>query len=214
VIVASAVCDDPLVKALTETKKVPWVLMGRHPYNADISYVDIDNLGGAEQAVEHLLSLGNCRVATITGPQGMVAGIDRYAGYQKALARHNIDLDLQLVAHGDFSEEGGYRAMQGLIQQRPDAVFVASDMMAIGAMRAIQEAGLKIPEQIAVVGFDDVPGAARTVPALTTVHQPTPRAGAELAEMLIDMIGSPQSAPRRLILSAELVVRGSCGARH
>jgi LacI family transcriptional regulator len=212
VIVASAVLDDPIVTALSESKKVPFIMVGRHPTDGQVSYVDIDNRIGAAQAVEHLLRLGHHQVATITGPQSMVAGIDRFQGYLDALARNKIKVDPHLVAEGDFSENGGYLAMQKLAAFHPTAVFVASDMMAIGAMRAIQEAGWNIPERVAVVGFDDIPNAARLVPPLTTMRQPTPRSGAMAAELLIDMIEKPSPAPRKMILTTELVIRASCGA--
>jgi LacI family transcriptional regulator len=102
--------------------------------------------------------------------------------------------------------------MQQLLLRRPDAVFVASDMMAIGAMRAMREAGLRVPEDVAVVGFDDLPQSARTEPPLTTVRQPTYRLGATTVDSLLDLIEYPDSSPRRIVLPTELVVRASCGS--
>lgn len=211
VIVASNVLDDPVVKALIASQKVPFIMIGRHPDDSQVSYVDVDNRAGAAQAVEHLIRLGRRRIATITGPQTMIAGIDRYYGYLDGLTRHKRQPDPLLVAEGDFSEQGGYEAMLKLIPHQPDAVFSASDMMSIGAMRAIKEAGLSVPEQIALVSFDDIPAAARTSPPLTTIRQPIQRTGAMAAELLIDMIESASFQPRRVVLTTELIVRGSCG---
>ena len=115
--------------------------------------------------------------------------------------------DPSLIAEGDFTEAGGYRAMQQLLARRPDAVFVASDIMAIGALRALREAGLRVPEDVAVVGFDDLPQAARTEPPLTTVRQPIYRLGAMAVDSLLDLIEHQDSSPRRIVLPTELVVR-------
>jgi LacI family transcriptional regulator len=214
VIIASAVMDDPIVTAMTDGKKVPFIMVGRHPTDSLVNYVDVDNRVGAGQAVEFLLNLGFTRIATITGPQTMVAGVDRFQGYLDAMARFKRPVEPQLVAASDFSENGGYKAMQNLLLHHPEAVFIASDMMAIGAMRAIQEAGLSIPDDISIVGFDDIPTSARLKPPLTTVRQPVVRCGAMAAELLIDIIENPNPTPRRMVLSTELVVRESCASHH
>jgi LacI family transcriptional regulator len=211
VIIASNVLDDPIVMALIESQKMPFIMIGRHPADPRVSYVDVDNRVGAALAVEHLIHQGRKRIATITGPQTMIAGMDRYYGYLDGLARHQRQPDPFLVAEADFSEEGGYQAMLKLIPYQPDALFSASDMMSIGAMRAIKEAGMKIPEQIAMVSFDDIPAAARTNPPLTTMRQPIQRTGAMAAELLIDMIENASTEPRRVVLTTELVVRSTCG---
>ena len=210
VIVSSMLMDDQLVKALADGE-LPFMLIGRHPTDTRISYVDADNVGGAREAVTHLLRLGRTRVATITGPQNMIAGADRLHGYLLALRDRNLISDPGLIVEGDFTETGGYRAMQQLLARRPDAVFAASDMMAIGAMRALREAGLRIPEDVAIVGFDDLPQAARAEPALTTVRQPTYRLGTTTVDSLLDLIDHPDSYQRRIVLPTELVVRQSCG---
>lgn len=214
VIIASAVMGDPIVMALTESKKVPFIMVGRHPTDPAVSYVDVDNRVGARQAVEHLLNLGHRRVAAITGPQTMVAGIDRFQGYLDALNHFKIEVEPNLITSGEFSEKAGYQAMQKLLSAQPQAVFAASDMMAIGAIRAIQDAGLNVPADIAVVGFDDIPDATRIHPPLTTIRQPTSRSGSWAAELLIDMIENPNPASRHMILTTELVIRASCGANR
>jgi LacI family transcriptional regulator len=142
----------------------------------------------------------------------MIAGVDRLTGYLAALRDRGVASDSALIAEGDFTEAGGYRAMQQLLLRRPDAVFVASDMMAIGAMRALREASLRVPEDVAIVGFDDLPQSARTEPPLTTVRQPTYRLGATTVDSLLDLIEYPDSSPRRIVLPTELVVRASCGS--
>jgi LacI family transcriptional regulator len=173
--------------------------------------VDVDNRAGARLAVNHLIGLGRRRIATIAGPQNLAPGIDRRLGYEDALTQAGIAFDPSLVIEGDFTDEGGYGAMRELLPQRPDAVFAASDIMAIAAMRAIHEAGLKVPDDIAVVGFDDIDLAARASPTLTTIRQPVHQSGVVGAETLIQLIDAPQCAPRHIILPIELVVRASCG---
>jgi LacI family transcriptional regulator len=211
VIVSSMLMNDSLVQALADGG-FPFILVGRHPTDARISYVDADNQGGAREAVTHLLRLGCTRVATITGPQNMIAGSDRLAGYRAALHDRGAAFDPALVVEGDFTEAGGYHAMQRLLSRRPDAVFAASDIMAMGAMRAIREAGLRVPEDVALVGFDDLPQAARTDPPLTTIRQPVHRLGGTAVDTLIDVIEHSNSSPRRIVLPTELVVRASCGS--
>jgi len=211
VIISSMLLNDSLVQALSDGD-LPFMLIGRHPTDMRASYVDADNIGGAREAVTHLLRLGRTRVATITGPQNMIAGADRLAGYLAALRDRAMVSEPGLIAEGDFTEAGGYRAMQQLLPHRPDAVFAASDMMAVGALRALREAGLRVSEDVAIVGFDDLPQAARTEPPLTTVRQPTYRLGTTTVDALLDLIEYPDSSPRRIVLPTELVVRASCGS--
>jgi LacI family transcriptional regulator len=210
VILASQLNDDPVGQALIDGD-LPFVLVGRHPTNNNVNYADVDNMASAREAVTHLLRLGRRRVATITGPQNMIAGVDRRVGYEAALRQRGLSIEPELIADGEFTEAGGYAAMRRLMPHQPDAVFAASDMMALGAMRALREAGLRVPEDVAVVGFDDMPFAASTTPALTTVRQPVHRTGAVAAETLIDLIEHPGSQPRRIVLPTELVIRQSCG---
>jgi LacI family transcriptional regulator len=192
---------------------VPSVVVGR-PFRSDnISYIDIDNVAAAYDAVHYLTGLGYRRVATIGGPSESTVGIDRKAGYLKALAEAGMDADEALTTEGDFTEAGGYRAMQRLLPARPDAVFVASDIMAIGAIRAAREGGLRVPEDVAFVGFDDLPFATLADIQLTTVHQPVEGFGAKGVELLLDLIEHGTDPPRHVILGTELVVRDSCGAK-
>ena len=211
VVVSSTLMDDPIVQSLHESG-MPFVLIGHHP-TIEVNSVDIDNTSAALQATRHLLGCGTQRkhVATITGPQNTMAGHDRYRGYCLALQEKGLPLDESMVSEGNFSEAGGYTAMQKLLAARPDAVFAASDMMAVGAFRAIREAGLNIPRDIAVVGFDDVSVAVQLDPPLTTIRQPIQRMGTQAVEMLIRLIQETETQPAQIILQPELIIRGSCG---
>lgn len=210
VILASALMDDPMLEALRK-RGLPFILVGRHPTDNEVSYVDVDNVNSAREMVAYLLRLGHKRVATIAGPNNMIAGADRLQGYLLALRNRGFASDPALIVEADFTEEGGYIAMQRLVPHVPDAVFVASDAMAVGALRALREAGLRVPEDIAMAGFDDIPFAARADPPLTTVRQPIQRMGTLAAETLIDLISHPQPQPRRIILPTELLIRESSG---
>ena len=193
---------------------LPLVVAGR-PFRSDnVSYVDIDNIAASYTAVSHLIRLGRRRVATICGPVNSTVGLDRLAGYRKALSESGLTPDDSLIAEGDFSEAGGYSAMKKLLPARPDAVFAASDVMAIGAMRAVQEAQLGIPDDIAFVGFDDLPLASLSGIQLTTVRQPVIQFGIQAVETLIDLIENGIHPPRHIIMHTELVIRRSCGASH
>jgi LacI family transcriptional regulator len=209
VVVSSMLMDDPLIERLSESRR-PFLTIGRHPTNDHINFVDVDNRAGAYQGVSYILLTGRRRIGIINGPRKMIAGIDRYQGYQDALRERGMHTLPEMAVEGEFTDISGYLAMKRLLPQRPDAVFVASDAMAFAAMRAIQEAGLRIPDDIAVVGFDDIPAAATSNPTLTTVRQPILRTGSVAAEMLIERIEHPDSQPCRIVLPTELVIRASC----
>ncbi len=211
VILASALMDDPMLEALMK-RGLPFVLVGRPPVDDGVNYVDVDNKNSAREMVAYLLRLGYERIATISGPKNMIAGADRLQGYLNALRERRVTPDPNLIMESDFTEAGGYLAMQQLLPFAPDAVFTASDAMAVGALRALRDAGKRVPEDIAVAGYDDMPFAARTDPPLTTVRQPIHRLGVVTAETLIDLISYPATAPRRVVLSTELIIRASCGA--
>ncbi len=211
VIVASNLLKDPVVEALLQ-RGLPFIMVGRDEGGGKINYVDVDNQNSAREMVTHLFRIGYRRVATIAGPQNMIAGADRLRGYLAALHDRGLSPDASLIAEGDFTEAGGYAALQQLLPFKPEAVFIASDSMAVGALRAIREAGLCVPQDMAVAGFDDMPFAAHTEPPLTTVRQPIARAGAMAVETLIDLAARPNSPPRRIILPTELVIRASCGS--
>jgi LacI family transcriptional regulator len=213
VIVASSPLDDPLVADLQEDQ-IPFVSIGRHP-DEGVHYVDVDNVGGARMATEHLIRLGHRRIATITGPLNTVAGQDRLTGYRQALEARGIPVEHELIVEGDFAEGSGRAAAQRLLSVSPSAIFAASDMMAIGALRAARDAGLHIPQDIGLVGFDDVPAASVIEPALTTVRQPIESLGSMAVEMLLDILDNGRDArspTHRIVLPTELIVRASCGS--
>ncbi|MEU0483650.1 LacI family DNA-binding transcriptional regulator [Streptosporangium sp. NPDC006013] len=202
VIIASMHGTDPLPGILAR-RGVPVVCSGRPSVPSSLPYVDMDNVGGAERAVRHLVEQGRRRIATIAGPQDMIAGIDRLNGYRAVLR----DSDRRsIVAVGDFTRESGTSAMRQLLADDPelDAVFVANDLMALGALTALRQAGRQVPGDVAVVGFDDIPAASYTEPPLTTVRQPTVEMGRRLARMVLDLEEKAQ-----VMLPTELIVRGS-----
>ncbi|MGW3290207.1 LacI family DNA-binding transcriptional regulator [Streptomyces sp. NPDC001002] len=198
--------NDPLAK-VAEAGGVPVVHGGRSLDRTPRWYVDADNRGGARQAVEHLISTGRRAIGTVTGPQDLHAGVSRYLGFREAVAL--AGLSDHRVVHADFSEVGGATATARLLDEHPDldAVFVASDAMAAGALQVLRERGRAVPEDIAVVGFNDVLTARHTQPALTTVHQPIVALGREMTRMLVRVLDGEEPTP--LILPTELVIRGS-----
>lgn len=202
--------DDPLPLHL-EASGMPTVLGGAPAGVTPVSYVDADNRGGARQAVEHLLRGGRRRIATITGPQDMRVGVDRLAGYTDALAAEGLPELPDLIAYGDFSEARGVTATRELLEREPaiDAVFAASDPMAFGALRVLRERGRRVPEDVAVVGFDDSPSARHTDPPLTTVHQPVELMGREMTRLLLDRIGGRPLTEPVVIVDTRLTIRAS-----
>jgi len=166
-------------------------------------------------AVEHLIRLGHRRIATITGPLDMIAGQDRLNGYRQALEARGIPVGEELIVEGDFTESGGMAAMQRLLPASPSAVFVASDTMAIGALKALRQADRRVPQDIALVSFDDIPIASAIEPALTTVRQPIEHMGSMAVEVMLSVLEGPsgEEAPaQRIVLPTELVIRASCGS--
>jgi len=206
---------DPLPDLLA-TAGVPFVSGGRPLRTPAASYVDVDNRGGARSAVEHLLAGGRRVVATITGPTDMGAGVDRLAGYREALTDAGIAPDPSLEAAGDFTQEGGSAAMERLLAARPDidAVFAASDLMASGAMAVLEAANRRVPQDVAVVGYDDSPVATSVRPRLTSVRQPIEEMGHEMARLLIDAVEGTDPVQRRVILATELIRRASSAGRR
>jgi DNA-binding LacI/PurR family transcriptional regulator len=190
---------------------VPAVLVGRPAGPIPVSYVDADNRGGARMAVGHLATRGCRRIATITGPLDMGVGIDRLDGYRDGLAAAGLGGGGELVENGDFTEEGGAAAMTRLLARpgRPvDAVFAASDLMAAGALRALRAAGRRVPEEVAVVGFEDSAVARYAQPPLTTVRQPIEEMGRQATRLLLAKVAG-QAGGMHLVLDVELIVRAS-----
>jgi DNA-binding LacI/PurR family transcriptional regulator len=197
--------DDPLPGVL-RAREMPFVLGGLparlEPGDA---FVDVDNAAGARQAVEYLRDRGARRIATVAGPQDMEVGRARLAGYRAAAPGP------ELIAYGDFTEEGGGLAMRALLEREPrlDAVFAASDLMASGALRVLRETGRRVPQDVALIGFEDAPVARQTDPPLTTVHQPAEVMGRRMAELLIALISGDEAVDSHVLLDTHLVRRAS-----
>jgi DNA-binding LacI/PurR family transcriptional regulator len=190
---------------------VPVVLAGRAVGpDTGISYVDADNAGGAQLAVEYLLKRGRTTVATIAGPPDMAPGADRLTGYRKAMSGAGRS-DPGLVVFGDFGRAAAEHAMGRLLDRRPgiDAVFAASDLMALGALHALRRSGRRVPDDVAVIGFEDSPLARHTEPKLTTVRQPVEAMGARMAAELLALISRGGEEPTQIVLPTELVIRDS-----
>ncbi len=207
--------DDEALLSLQQDH-FPTVLMGQLP-DTDFYSVDIDNFSAAQQAVEHLIKLGHERIACITNaPPSYTAAADRLDGYRERLKYHRIPYDEALVRYGEFDPESGYQQMKELlsIDELPSAVFVASDVVAIGAKAAIVEQGLKIPQDIALVGFDDVPLARYLDPPLTTVRLPASELATRASKMLIQIIQGEKPSEKQVLLESQLIVRQSCGANQ
>jgi DNA-binding LacI/PurR family transcriptional regulator len=210
VILMSLHQQDPLLQLLNHTR-TPVVLSGR-PFPGDnFAYVDADNRAGAATAVAHLAQRGRRHIATIAGPSDMPVGVDRLDGFREALPPACKRSWRRMVAYGDFSEGSGERAMQELLTRVPeiDAVFAASDLMAVGALRVLRAAGRRVPDDVALVGFDDSHAARLTDPQLTSVRQPMEEIGRSLARLLLTQLEDPGKRPASLIVPTELIVRDS-----
>jgi len=195
---------------------VPTVLMGALP-NTSYYYVDIDNRASACRAVSHLTGLGHQHIACITNaPTSYAAARERLKGYHIALENAGLMFDSNLVRQGGFSSESGYEQMKDLLQSGAafTAAFVASDVVAFGAIKAIKEAGRRIPQDIALVGFDDVPLASYFDPPLTSIHLPVADLAHRASQMLIQLVHGKHPAERQVLLDTHLVVRDSCGANY
>jgi DNA-binding LacI/PurR family transcriptional regulator len=194
-----------------ESLGIPLVLCGRPVAGgAALSYVDADNIGGASAAVRYLLDSGRKAVATIAGPPDMAVGIDRLLGYRQAMGAASVP-DPGMIAYGDFSTMSGQHALLRLIDHRPgiDAVFAASDLMAAGALHALRRLGRRIPRDVAVIGFDDLPSAQQTDPRLTTVRQPVDAMGTRMVSEILAQIADPDREPTHAVLGTQLILRGS-----
>ena len=207
-IVVSHHSGDDFFTTLDAT--IPVVFGGRpyHPEQHRNNYVDVDNAAGAAMGTQYLIDLGRRRIASIAGPPDMQVSIDRAEGWARAM-REAGHPD-RLIEHGDFTLAGGAAAMRALLDLQPDldAVFVASDLMASGAISALRERGRRVPGDVAVVGFDDSSAATSGEVPLTTVHQPSREMGAEMARMLLALLRG-EATERERVMPTRMVVRAS-----
>lgn len=202
---------DAALRAALAELNIPMVLLDREVPGLDCDLVEVDHVRGGFIATQHLLALGHPWVACISGPPELSPSTQRRAGWKKALAEAGVERRDGDLERGDFSSRSGYQAMQALLRngRRPTAVFVCNDLMAIGALAAAYEAGVRVPSQLSLVGFDDIELAAFSAPALTTVAQPKQQIGTLAAELLLDRVISGRSENRREILQPHLKVRAS-----
>jgi DNA-binding LacI/PurR family transcriptional regulator len=212
VVIASAASNDPLIDHFLEMGTF-FVMVECPQHDCDrISYVSVDNVGAAYTAVSHLIALGRRRIAHITGNLAISDGRDRVEGYQRALSDAGLPLDESLIVEGNFSHRSGYLGMQTLLERKVDAVFASSDITARGVLQALNEARVRVPDDVALVGFDDLPTAVQITPRLTTIRQPIEEKGALATSILLDAIENGLDTPRQVLLPTELIVRESCGA--
>ena len=204
--------DEELVELVREG--FPVVIQGASP-GLDVPSVDVDNFAGARFAVEHLLALGHRRIACITNaPLAYTASSERLAGYREVLAAAGIAEEPELIAEGAFDAQSGHRAMADILRRTtPDAVFVASDVVAFGAFAGLRDAGLSVPRDVSVVGFDAIPLSAYIDPPLTTIRLPAFDLGLAAGRAILQRIAGRLDADRTL-LPTELIVRASTAPRH
>jgi DNA-binding LacI/PurR family transcriptional regulator len=207
IILGSPVLDDEVIARAS--REVPIVLVGREAHGPAVDSVTNDDRAGAEVAVEHCVSLGHRRIAHIDGGHGAGAPARRH-GYEAAMKRLGLG-DLVSVVSGTYTEEGGHTGCLLLLAQkpRPTAIFAANDLAAIGALNAIEESGLKVPDDISLVGYDNTSLAALRHISLTTIHQPRLEMGQLALSTLLERIDQDREEPRRVVLSPSLVVRAS-----
>jgi len=209
-ILATALTDDKTVAALREGG-YPFVLVNRRMPGLNERYVSADDEAGARLATEHLIRLGHRRIAHISGPLFTDTGLRRLKAYRECLHNHGIPFESAYVVEGDFREPTGQAAMQHLLElpQPPTAVFCANDLTAIGAMSALRQRGLRLPEDLSLVGFNDLPWTEHLQPPLTTVHVPLPEMGALACTMLLQLLAGVPLQPVAIVVPVRLMERGS-----
>jgi LacI family transcriptional regulator len=198
------------ISALTK-RKFPFVLIDHQGNGENCAAVGATNWQGAYNACEYLIKLGHQRIGFITGALDLGAALDRLEGYKSALRTYHIPIDPQLIYEGTFHQPDGYTGAAYLLglDNPPTAIFASNDVMAMAAMDAARDQGLHIPEDISIIGFDDIPQAALVRPALTTVRQPLELMGRVATQMLFDIINNPLKKMERLQLPTELIIRDS-----
>jgi DNA-binding LacI/PurR family transcriptional regulator len=194
---------------------VPVTVMDRRLRQFDVDTVLVDNVKGAYQATSHLIRLGHRRIGLIGGPSRITTGRERQEGYEKALTEHGLELNQRLIKIGDFKQDSGYQRACELLEMAdlPTAIFAANNLMTLGALNAIHEKGLNIPQDIAIVGFDDMPWAPSLDPPLTAVSQPTYELGCTAANLLLQRIADKGREIVEMKLEPCLIIRDSCGYR-
>lgn len=201
------------LEALRE-QNFPYVLIDQADVSENSNVVEATNWQGAYEATRYLNQLGHTRIAFITGSLAVRSAVDRLRGYKAALADCNIPVTEALIIEGDYQQQTGYEVTKSLLQNvdpPPTAIFASNDLSAFGAMDAAREHGYRIPDDISIIGFDDVPQASFVYPKLTTVRQPLEQMGHVAVKMLLEHIEDQSNPPQRVALATQLVIRDSCG---
>lgn len=190
----------------------PVVLACEYIEGSSIPTISIDNVSSARKATDYLIQLGHRRIGTISGPLDSVLGQDRLKGFYQAMARHSLSIDPVLVQEGHFNYESGFNLMKKFLalNRMPTGVFAANDEMALGAIRAIRKMNLRVPDDISVIGFDDIHFSSIFEPALTTISQPAFEIGSKAMELLIMLLDKKRIGKNQYILDDSLVIRESC----
>lgn len=199
-----------------EASGIPFVLLLRHFHDEWTDYVITDNFAAGRVATAHLIDQGHRRIAHIGGPVGVSSAEGRLAGYRRALAEYDIPFDNNLVTHGFFTVVGGTGSAHHVLD-RPDpptAIFAATDLQAVGVLKAARERGLRVPTDLALVGGDDIELAAFLEPPLTTFHQPSREIGARGAEILLEKLSGVATEPQHIVFQSELIIRRSSGCKQ
>ena len=213
VILASSFLKDPAVRWLRH-QRIPYVLVNRYSDEGLDPFVGSDDLVGARLATQHLIGLGHVRIGHLSGQATVSTGVLRRRGYLTALSEARLRASPEMQVESGFVEDGGIRGMEKLLAlaERPTAVFAVTDTVAIGAYGVARRRGMRIPEDMAIVGYNDIPLAGRLIPGLTTVHVPIHEFGSAAARLVLEQIGTGQIVPKRVVYAPQLVVRGSTEA--
>ncbi len=204
--------DDPRIRFLMETG-VPFVAFGRANPDWDFPWVDVDGAAGMRKAVAHLVALGHQRIAFIAWPEGSLSGEERLRGYREGMAAAGLSLRDEWIVRGEASHDVGYQAARELMalppSLRPTAIIAVMDLMAVGAINALLDQGIRVGQDVAVVGFDDIPLARYLRPSLTTLCQPIAEIGERVIDMVLTLLEGEEPEARHVLLEPELVVRAS-----
>ena len=193
-------------------RKFPFILIDHQGAGRECPAVGATNWQGGYNATEYLISLGHTRIGFITGSMDLGCAVDRLDGYRSALRTNHIADAPELVYEGDFTQPDGYAGACALLDlpEPPTAIFASNDVMAMGAMDAVRNRGLRIPDDVSIIGFDDIPQSSLVRPALTTVSQPLEKMGRVATQMLLDLLKNPEKEADRIELPTQLIVRDSC----
>jgi LacI family transcriptional regulator len=194
-----------------QERSFPYVLIDQGEFTGASSVVDSTNWQGAYDATRYLIEQGHRRIGFIAGLMELSSAVERFNGYKAALADANLPFDSSLVTEGDFWQPGGRKATLELLPARPTAIFASNDLMALGAMEALRESGLRVPEDVSLIGFDDIPQMSIAHPKITTVHQPLDEMARMAVKLLMEQLENPDAPTRRITLETTLIIRESTG---